>query len=354
MSVFKAFISSFALALVAASVPVTALAQTPAPAAQPPAPAAPAGSAKLVLLPYESPGSTDPHATAITQTLVADLATAGIAVTTLAPVDHLDAVANAAKICADNNATGILVPEGRYEQTKKVIPAPFVTILRYPTHVEFRLDEVGCTGGVRWTTTTTGDEAPAGAFSVGNLGAAVDAAFRTAIQAAATSRAGATIMSSPVAAAALPAAAPAAAVTPSSYFLVPFEQPGISDPRGADITRSLLTQLQQRRLDVKTGNPIDHFTAVANAGRICSDTGTQAIIIPDVRVEQSSVTGRSHASMRLTLLSCAGTVIGHGAAEADMGQAFMGNFGATVVGVSERAMPPAIDQLFPNAPKPQT
>jgi hypothetical protein len=344
MSVLKAFAFACALVLAGLSAPVPVLAQTPAP----PATAAPP---KLVLLPYESPGSTDPHAVAITQALAADLAAAGVAVTSVAPVDHLDAVANAAKICADNGASGILVPEGRYEQTRKVIPAPFVTILRYPTHVEFRLDEIGCGGAIRWSTTTTGDEAPSGAFSVGNLGAAVDAAFRTAVQAAAAARASASVAQPAAAAVPAATASPAAAVTPSAYVLVPFEQPGIADPRGADVTRSLLTQLQQRKLDVKPGTPIDHFSAVANAQQLCTGSGAQAIIVPDVRVEQSSATGRSHASMRLTLLSCSGTVLGHGAAEADMGNGFLGNFGAAVVGVSERAMGPAIDQLFPNASK---
>lgn len=343
MLILKAFASALVLGLAGLSVPASVLAQTPAPAAPSSSPA------KLVLLPYESPGSTDPHAAAISQTLAADLAAAGVAVTSIAAVDHLDAVANAAKICADNGATGILVPEGRYEQTKKVIPAPFVTILRYPTHVEFRLDEIGCDGAVRWSTTTTGDEAPTGAFSVGNLGAAVDAAFRTAIQAASTARAGANIAPSAVPAAAAAPVSAAPPATPSSYLLVPFEQPGIGDPRGADITRSLLTKLQEHKLDVKAGTPIDHFSAVANAAQLCTASGTQAIVVPDVRVEQSSVTGRSHAQLRLTLLSCSGSVLGHGTAEADMGQAFMGNFGATVVGVSERAMGPAIDQLFPVA-----
>jgi hypothetical protein len=346
MTILKAIVFACVPALAGLSIPVAALAQTPPPAPAAPAPA-PASGAKLVLVPYESPGSTDPHATAITQTLKDDLAAANVAVTTLAPADHLEAVASAAKICADNNATGILVPEGRYEQTKKVIPAPFVTILRYPTHVEFRLDEVGCDGGVRWTITTTGDEAPTGAFSVGNLGAAVDAAFRTALQAAATARAAANV---PQTAASAVAAAPAPAAPappPSSYLLVPFEQPGIADPRGPDITRSLLAKLQEHKLDVKAGVALDHFTVVKNAPRLCSDFGTQAIIVPDVRVEQSSVTGRSHASLRLTLLNCSGSVLRHGAAEADVGQVFMGNFGATVVGVSEKAMGPAIDQLFP-------
>jgi hypothetical protein len=336
MFLLKAFASACTLSLVV-SIPAGVLAQTAAP---------PVAQKPLVLIPYESPGSTDPHAAAISETLKTELAAAGVAVTSVAPVDHLEAVANAAKICTDNGASGILVPEGRYEQTKKVIPAPFVTILRYPTHVEFRLDDIGCDGALRWSTTATGDEAPAGAFSVGNLGAAVDAAFRAAVHAAAQARGAASVPQPLLLTAATPTT-PASAATPSTYLLVPFEQPGISDPRGADITRSLLTRLQERKLDVKAGTPIDHLTAVSGAPQLCSENGAQAIIIPDVRVEQSSVTGRSHASLRLTLLNCSGSLSGHGTAEADMGQAFMGNFGATVVGVSERAMGPAIDQLFP-------
>jgi hypothetical protein len=342
------WVAACAAALVVGSAP--ALAQAPATPAAPPATTA--GAAKLVLVPYEEPGSTDPHATAITQTLAADLAAAGVAASSVAPVDHLDAVANAAKICADNGASGILIPEGRYEQTKKIIPAPFVTILRYPTHVEFRLDEIGCDGAVRWSLTTNGDEAPTGAFSVGNLGAAVDAAFRTAVQAASTARAAANV---PQAASTVVAAAPgtvAVAAPPSTYLLLPIEQPSVGDPHAPDMTHSLLTHLQQRKLDVKLGTPIDHLSAVAGAQQLCAANGAQAIVVPNVRIEQSSVTGRSHAGLRLTLLSCTGSILGHGAGEADMGQAFMYNFGAAVTGVTERAMDPALDQLFPNAPKP--
>jgi hypothetical protein len=353
MFVLKTVAPLCAAPLFALSLMGTALAQTTAPSPAPAAPAPPAAaaSAKLVLVPYESPGSTDPHAVAITQTLMTEFAAANLNVVAIAPMDHLEAVANAAKLCADNGASGILIPEGRYEQTKKVIPAPFVTILRYPTHVELRLDEIGCGGGVRWSTVTTGDQAPTGAFAVGNLGAAVDAGFRSAAHDAAVARAGATL--APVAPAAMPAApAPTAAAAPvSTYFLVPFEQPGIADPRGPDITNSLLSRLQQRKLDVKLGNPLDHFSVIANAPQLCSGSGAQAIIVPDVRVEQSSATGRSHASLRLTMLSCTGAVLARGTGEADIGQLIMGNFGAAVVGVSERAMDPAIDQLLANAPK---
>ena len=90
---------------------------------------------------------------------------------------------------------------------------------------------------------------------------------------------------------------------------------------------------------------------VTSAQQLCAANGVQAIIVPDVRIEQSSSKGRSHAALRLSLMSCTGSVLGHGSGEADMG-GVMNNFGAAVVGVSERAMSPAIDQLFPNAPKP--
>lgn len=348
----QSWIAACSVALLVGVAP--ALAQAPAPPAPPAAsPAGAAAPAKLVLLPYEEPGTTDPHATAITQVLTADLAAAGIPVTSVAPVDHLDAVAGAAKICADNAATGILIPEGRYEQTKKIIPAPFVTILRYPTHVEFRLDEIGCDGAVRWSLTTTGDEAPSGAFSVGNLGAAVDAAFRTAVQAGVTARAAATFpQAASMVAAAAPAAASAAA-SPASYLLLPIEQPGLGDPHAPDMSHSLLTHLQARKPDVKLGTPIDHLSAVSRAAQLCTASAAQAIIVPNIRIEQSSVSGRSHASLHLTQLNCTGSVTGHGAAEADMGQAFMYNFGAAVTGVSERAMDPALDQLYPSsAPAP--
>jgi hypothetical protein len=57
------------------------------------------------------------------------------------------------------------------------------------------------------------------------------------------------------------------------------------------MTRSLLAQLQQQKLDVKVGTPIDHFSAVTAAQQLCTGSGAQAIIVPDVRIEQSSATG---------------------------------------------------------------
>jgi hypothetical protein len=114
------------------------------------------------------------------------LAAAGIGIVPVAPVGHLEAVATAAKICADTGTAGFLIPEGRYEQTGK--HNPLINIITYPTHVELRLDEVGCDGTVRWTTTATGDQSVSGFISVGNLGATIDAAYRTAAHRSADDR----------------------------------------------------------------------------------------------------------------------------------------------------------------------
>ncbi|MGA3035845.1 MAG: hypothetical protein ABSE64_00045 [Vulcanimicrobiaceae bacterium] len=305
-----------------------------------------AQSANFVLIPYEQPGSTDPHAVAITQELTSDLRAAMVNVVAVAPIDHMTAVASAAKICADTNASGILVPEGRYEQTMKQIYNPIVTIIRAATHVEFRLDEFGCDGALRWTKTTTGDTARSGVFNVSNAGADIDAAFTTAVKEAATARGAATIGNTvPVASQSI---ATVAAAAPSNYLFVPFEEPGVADPRASDMTHSLLKQLQDRKLDVKLGSSVDHLTTLSSAGALCTASGTQAILVPSIRIEQSGFSGRSHASLRLTLLSCSGSILAQGAGEADMGQMFLRNFGASVVGVAERAMIPAEDQLFPS------
>ncbi|HTU69595.1 MAG TPA: hypothetical protein VMF11_04665 [Candidatus Baltobacteraceae bacterium] len=301
----------------------------------------------LVLVPFEEPNSTDPHAAAVTEAILADFAAAGMTVPTVAPIDHIDAVSTAAKICATNNAWAVLIPDGRSEQTMKRVAVSFVTVLHYPTHVELRLDVVGCNGRVLWSTVTTGDQNPGGVYSVGNLGAAVDAAFASAAQEAVQKYVHATIPES-AATGADPSAAPVAQpASGAAYLLLPVGQPGIADPRADDITHSLAEQMQQRKLEVKVGASIDHLSAVTTAPQLCSANGVQGIVVPTVRIEQSGVTGASHAVVRLALLDCSGAVSGHGYGDADLKHVTMVNFGAAAVEVSERAMGPALDQLFP-------
>jgi hypothetical protein len=340
-----------ALALAGAATNARAAAQTPG-AGPPPS---------LVLLPYEEPGTTDPHAAAVTQALVRGFAQAGMPVKAVAPVDHLQALANARKVCADNGVRGILVAAGRYEQTPDQITVgrapigrrpdlskPRAIEMAYPAHVELRLDELGCDGVVRWTTTTTADETLSPTERVRNVGKVIDEAFLHAAYDAAAARAAANV--------AEPAPAPALSARtappgpPSMYALLPYEQPGIADPHGMDITRSLFTRLQRKNLVVNTVKAMDHFEVIARAPGICAATGAQAIIVPALRIEQAKDTASSHASLRLSLLNCGGAVLRQASAEADVAHAYTWNLDAAIVDVSERAMDAALTKLFPAPP----
>src|SRR5271165_3058180 len=73
----------------------------------------PAPTQVLVLVPYEEPETKDPHAAGVTQSLSLNLQQQGIPVKSIAPIDHLSAVASAAQLCRDNGAGGLLIAEGR-------------------------------------------------------------------------------------------------------------------------------------------------------------------------------------------------------------------------------------------------
>lgn len=313
-----------------------------------PVPAVAAGPPTLVLVPYqETADTTDPHAVQITTDLAGDLAKAGISVAAVPPMDHLEAVASAAKLCADQHVNGLLIPEGRYEQTVKIVPIGLLTqVTHYPTHVEFRIDEIACDGTIRWTTTATGDQNPGGlGTGVANLNSYIDTAFRTAEQNAVHALATAPPGPATGAFAAVPPAT-GAPVVPTTYLLLSLGQPTIADPHIADADHSLMLRLQERKIALKIGTPIDHLAVVTQAAKLCEASGTQAILVPSVRIEQSSFSGKSHASMRVDLLNCSGAVIAHGSAEADV-RGGGHNFGAGVTQVAEQAMPGALDQLFP-------
>jgi hypothetical protein len=325
-----------------------------------------ATSSTLILLPYQEPGSNDPHAGRVTETLEYWLKDAGIAFKTVAPADHLQALANARALCAANGAGGLLIPEGRYEQAvdQEIVPATTgprrggqrpdltqrgSTRTVYPTHVELRLDELGCDGVIRWTVTTSHDGVEADASLFRKAGAAIDDAFVFAVYDAVVARKTARF-GVPSAPAGSPPAQNAPAPSrsaPARYALVPYQQPGIADVHGGEITQTLLARLLQRGLEVREGPVIDHLAVFARGRELCAATGAQGIIVPALRIEQSMYTGRSHAELRLSLLTCSGAVVRQAPAEADMGRPESGPFSGAVVTVSERAMDEAIPKLFP-------
>ena len=329
----------------------TASANTRSAYAQTPAARTPA---VFVLVPYEEPGTKDPHALGVTQALTASLGEANITAKPVASMDHLDAVAHAGQLCAQNAATALLIPEGRYEQSEKTTPLPFgFRVKSYPTHVEVRLDAIDCRGTVAWSTRGVGDQSSSGVgFSyvpgtagAQNLGAAVDECFRNAVKSAVADLAQAPAMPAIDAStvAPPPAAAPAALPASAVYLLLPFAQPGIADPRSDDMTGSLTKALAGRNLAVKAGPSIDRLTTLAQAGALCSQAGANAIVVPSIRLEQTT---KTYGELRLDLVSCDGRLLARGTGTGGAGSGWM-NLGAKMVEASEKATPGALDELFP-------
>jgi len=258
-----------------------------------------------------------------------------------------------------HGVSGILVASGRYEQTSAQIlvgRAPIgrrpdfskqTTRTTYPAHVQLRLDEVGCDGAVRWTTTTTDDETLSSDYNR-NVGRVIDETFFQAAHEAAGARAATTIFEPRPALQAPMNAAPPAVI--AIYALLPYEQPGVADPHRSQITHSLFMRLQNKHLVVNAVPAMDHFGVFERGRNICTRTGAQAIIVPAFRLEQSDLTFSTHASLRLSLVSCSGTIIRQASAEADVKHAYTRNLDAAILDVSERAMDAVLTELFPGQP----
>jgi hypothetical protein len=92
---------------------------------------------------------------------------------------------------------------------------------------------------------------------------------------------------------------------------------------------------------------MDHFEVFARGPGICAATGAQAIIIPALRIEQSKDTNSTHASLKLSLVTCGGAALRQASAEVDVSHPYTWNLDAAVVDVSERAMDQALAKMFP-------
>ncbi len=335
--------------VISLSIPGYALAR-PAPL---PSSALKTTTTRFLLVPYQEPGSTDPHAAAVTADIATDLAALGIKAVVSTPMNHLRAVADAGRLCSKHHIQELLIPDGRYEQTMKRFSVTFfLTILRYPTHAALRLDEIQCSGRVRASAVATGDDAPSGVDSVGNLGAAVDTAFRIAAKRVVRKIIGAGISTTSSQQTSLPSPTTNIASTagPHSYLVLPFGQPGIADPRATDISNAFIKRLKRLGFTVRLAPRTDDLRVIAGAVRLCASDAVNGIIVPTIRVEQSEVTGSSYASLRLSLVGCRGTIRRQAEAHARIGSALIVNFGAKAVAVAEQSMKPAIAQLFPNSP----
>ncbi len=131
---------------------------------------------------------------------------------------------------------------------------------------------------------------------------------------------------------ALSSLAPAGAVEQSTaplYVIVPFGDPGDTDPVLKHATKQLSVDLSDKQVHTAIAAPIDAIEAVGTARQMCGSYNADGVLIPQLRFEQSkerNLTGfipvvggvvsssgvfdRSpiRASLRLYLIDCTGVV----------------------------------------------
>jgi len=176
---------------------VAALGFTPAgaqPVQTPPPPVA--GPPLYLIVPFGEPGDTDPVLLDSTQRFSEDLSDRGIRSAMGVPTDAVEAVSNARLSCGQYRASGILVSELRFAQTKGFnapqFAAGFIPYVggvisgvgaldRTSIHAQYKLFLINCWGKVVWRTITTAQKVHHGANVAAGL---TDISFKAIAEAA--------------------------------------------------------------------------------------------------------------------------------------------------------------------------
>jgi hypothetical protein len=131
-----------------------------------------------VIVPFGEPGDTDPVLRDSTLKFSEDLSDRGVRSALGLPTDSVEAVANAALICSQYRAAGILVSEMRFASTKGFNAPEFAlgfipyigpvisgggALDRTAIHAQYKLFLVDCRGKVAWRTITTAQKIHQGA-----------------------------------------------------------------------------------------------------------------------------------------------------------------------------------------------
>ncbi len=287
---------SFAVAALLAAAP---LAAAPLPAA---------AAEVLAVVPFAVPGSEKiQNLDDATGILTAKLTEKGITPKTLPPTDRLGVVANAAQICAQTGATGILVPTTRTEQAVRQKNYVLMTVTYFATHVEERLSRLRCDGTLAWTGTAVGDKD----YYSSNVQAAVADGITQA-----TGRVLDQYVARPPDPAAPRArsrprlhAAPAAG---AKVAIVPWTQVGMAaDPSLDFTTEEARKRFVARGVNAVVTEPADHLVATKDAPAMCARYGASSLVMGTLRWEQTSKFAgiATHAEVMLTTVDCSGKVI---------------------------------------------
>lgn len=168
------------------------------------------------------------------------------------------------------------------------------------------------------------------------------------------------------------AASPAAAVVEESplYVIVPFGEPGTTDPVQTDATRRFAVELSDHHIRSAISTPIDAIEAVGSAHQLCAEYAADGLLVPQLRFEQSKernlagflpviggvvsssgVFDRSpiRAQLKLFLIDCAGSVRWKTSTTANKvhkGQ----NVAAGMTEIADEAMQLAVEQFVTRPP----
>jgi hypothetical protein len=126
-------------------------------------------SGLYVIIPFGEPGDTDPVLNGATQQFSVDLSQHQIRSAIATPIDAIEAVGSASRLCGEYNANGLLVPQLRFEQSKERNLTGFIPVVggvvsssgvfdRSPIRARLKVFLIDCKGIVRWKTFTTANK----------------------------------------------------------------------------------------------------------------------------------------------------------------------------------------------------
>jgi hypothetical protein len=275
------------------------------------APLTAAAADVVAVVPFAVPGSEKiQNIDDATGILTTRLTERGITPKTLPPTDRLGVVANAARICAQTGATGILVPTVRTEQGERKRDYILVTTKFFATHVELRLARLRCDGTLAWSFVTFGDKD----YYSANVQAAVADGISQAIGRALDAYAARPAEAAAPAPAASPAPAPPAAVAAAAknVAVIPFMQVGSQpDPSLDFATEETRKRFVARGVAAVVTEPADHLIATKDAAAMCVRYGASMLAMGTLRWEQTMRFAglRTHAEVMLTTIDCTGKVL---------------------------------------------
>jgi hypothetical protein len=135
-----------------------------------PAAAEPSSLSTLyVVVPFGEPGDTDPQLSSATQSMTQDLSDRDIRSALATPIDAIEAVSDAPRMCSEFNAGGVLVSQLRFEQSKERNLTGFIPMVggvisssgafdASPIRARVKLFLIDCRGKVAWKTVTTANK----------------------------------------------------------------------------------------------------------------------------------------------------------------------------------------------------